>query len=77
MARIAAIPFESALRMATHTPARFLGLESEIGAISAGAFADLVAFDARMNVARVWFRGQPVIPRRFGEVRSFGAENAT
>ena len=67
MTRLSGAPLESALRMATRTPARFLALDDEIGTLAPGAFADLVAFDANHDVARVWLRGRPIAARRFDE----------
>ena len=67
MARLSGASVESALRMATRTPARFLGLDDEIGILAPGAFADLVAFDANHDVARIWLRGRPTASRRFDE----------
>jgi N-acetylglucosamine-6-phosphate deacetylase len=49
-----------ALRMATLTPARFLGLETVIGRIASGFQADFVAIDERLSVRQVWQRGAAV-----------------
>lgn len=46
-----------ALFMASTTPAWFLGLEAERGAIAPGLRADLVALDAGLSVAGVWVGG--------------------
>lgn len=46
-----------ALRMATATPARFLGLEKELGRIAPGFRADLVAFDPGLAITRMWLAG--------------------
>jgi N-acetylglucosamine-6-phosphate deacetylase len=43
--------------MASLTPARFLGLEGELGRIAAGWRADLVALDERINIHRTWIAG--------------------
>ncbi|MEM9380329.1 MAG: N-acetylglucosamine-6-phosphate deacetylase [Planctomycetota bacterium] len=48
--RYAGIPLADALRMASSTPARFLGLDREIGGIAPGMRADLVALDDRLEV---------------------------
>ena len=48
-----------ALRMASRTPATFLGLESELGAIAPGYRADLVAFSSKFEVIETWVAGQP------------------
>ena len=49
--RYAGIPLGDALRMASAVPARFLGLEDEIGAIAPGLRADFVALDDKLEVA--------------------------
>ena len=48
-----------ALTMASSTPATFLGLESQLGAIAPGYRADLVAFSSRFEVIETWVAGQP------------------
>ena len=48
-----------ALTMASRTPASFLGLEAELGAIAPGYRADLVAFDSKFDVVETWVAGQP------------------
>ena len=47
-----------ALAMASRTPAAFLGLEHERGAIATGYRADLVAFNSRFEVAETWVGGR-------------------
>lgn len=47
------------LIMASRTPATFLGLEAELGAIAPGYRADLVAFDSKFEVIETWIAGQP------------------
>lgn len=47
-----------ALRMATSTPAEFLGIIHDRGRIAIGARADLVLLDSGLNVQRVWTHGQ-------------------
>jgi N-acetylglucosamine-6-phosphate deacetylase len=44
--------------MASRTPARFLGLDSELGLIAPGYRADLVAFNARFEVVETWISGK-------------------
>lgn len=51
------IPLELALHAATATPARFLGLEGELGILSAGARADMVAFDESLTALATWRDG--------------------
>jgi len=48
-----------ALRMASATPAHFLGLDAERGRISAGCLADMVAIDDAFAVTGVWLGGEP------------------
>jgi N-acetylglucosamine-6-phosphate deacetylase len=45
--------------MASRTPATFLGLEAELGAIAPGYRADLVAFDSKFEVIETWVGGRP------------------
>ena len=55
--RLAQLPLEDALRAASLTPARFLGLDHERGALTAGARADLVALDQELMVVATWVDG--------------------
>jgi N-acetylglucosamine-6-phosphate deacetylase len=55
--RLAQIPLEDALRAASLTPARFLGLSHERGALRAGARADLVALNEDLTVIATWIDG--------------------
>ena len=48
-----------ALRMASRTPATFLGLECQLGAIAPGYRADLIAFSSKFEVIETWVAGQP------------------
>jgi N-acetylglucosamine-6-phosphate deacetylase len=48
----------SASRMASATPAEFLGLGHAHGQIAAGFRADLVHLDDRLNVRNVWIAGK-------------------
>lgn len=48
---------EDALRAATLSPARFLGLENERGALVANARADLVALSRDLDVVACWVAG--------------------
>jgi N-acetylglucosamine-6-phosphate deacetylase len=51
------IPLADALVMASHTPAAFLGLSSELGRIAPGYRADLVAFTPQFDVVGTWIGG--------------------
>jgi N-acetylglucosamine-6-phosphate deacetylase len=55
--KLAGLPLEQALRSASLTPARFLGLDEERGALIAGARADLVALDGDLTVVATWLDG--------------------
>jgi N-acetylglucosamine-6-phosphate deacetylase len=55
--RLAGIPLEDALRSASLTPARFLGLERERGVLVPGARADLVALTEDLAVLATWLDG--------------------
>ena len=43
--------------MASHTPARLLGMETQRGTIAAGYVADLVHLDDAMEAQKVWIAG--------------------
>ena len=55
--KLAGLPLEQALRAASLTPARFLGLEKERGVLVPGARADLVALDGDLTVVATWLDG--------------------
>jgi N-acetylglucosamine-6-phosphate deacetylase len=55
--RLAHIPLEDALRAASLTPARFLGLDNERGVLVPGARADLVALTSDLTVIATWMDG--------------------
>src|SRR6516164_5647388 len=54
---LAHIPLDHALRAASLTPARFLGLDNERGILIPGARADLVALTQELNVIATWVDG--------------------
>jgi N-acetylglucosamine-6-phosphate deacetylase len=54
---LAQLPLEDALRAASLTPACFLGLDHERGALVPGARADLVALTPELSVAATWLDG--------------------
>ena len=56
--RLAQIPLEAALRAASLTPARFLGLDNERGALIPGTRADFVALTQDLNVIETWVDGK-------------------
>jgi N-acetylglucosamine-6-phosphate deacetylase len=55
---LAHIPLEDALRAASLTPARFLGLDNERGRLMPGARADLVALSPELTVIATWMDGR-------------------
>ena len=55
--KLAQIPLDDALRAASLTPARFLGLDNERGALIPGARADLVALTQDLKVIGTWRDG--------------------
>jgi len=55
------VPLTEAVRMATLTPARILGIECEVGSLEVGKRADLVVLDGELNVKRVYVDGEQVV----------------
>jgi N-acetylglucosamine-6-phosphate deacetylase len=51
------VDFATAVRMASESPARAIGLRSLRGIIGAGAHADLVLMDADKQVVETWING--------------------
>jgi N-acetylglucosamine-6-phosphate deacetylase len=56
--RLLGIDFATAVRMASQSPARALGVEKERGAIRTGLAADLVLVDAERQVVETWIAGE-------------------
>ena len=52
----------AAVRMATSTPAHFLGIAAESGTIEPGLSADLVAMTDDLKVTQTWVKGEPNEP---------------
>jgi N-acetylglucosamine-6-phosphate deacetylase len=52
------MPLASAVRMASRTPASFLGLQQQTGQIGVGLRADLVAISDDFTVTRTWIGGR-------------------
>ncbi|MDD4083537.1 MAG: amidohydrolase family protein, partial [Sphaerochaetaceae bacterium] len=59
--KIAEIDLVDAIKMATLTPARIIGLDSEIGSIARGKRANLVLFNANIDIVHVFLRGRLVL----------------
>jgi N-acetylglucosamine-6-phosphate deacetylase len=55
--RLCGVPLETALRAASLTPARFLGLDNERGTLAVGACADFVALTPDLTVVTTWVNG--------------------
>ena len=58
----AGVSMVDAVTMATTTPARVLGLDGQVGALSVGLQADLVVLDGELRVLRVMRAGRWVAP---------------
>jgi N-acetylglucosamine-6-phosphate deacetylase len=52
------ISLDDALRAASLVPARFLGIESHRGTLTAGAQADIVAITTNLDVLTTWIAGK-------------------
>jgi N-acetylglucosamine-6-phosphate deacetylase len=67
--KLAHLPLDDALRAASLTPAQFLGLEHERGALFPGARADLVALTADVRVVATWLGGASSDPSISSDVQ--------
>jgi N-acetylglucosamine-6-phosphate deacetylase len=61
MHKSAGVPLPEAVRMASLTPARILGIDRDVGSLEVGKRADLVVLDADLNVKQVYIGGQRVV----------------
>ena len=61
MHRSAGVPLPETIRMASLTPARILGIDSDVGSIEVGKRADFVMMDADLNVRQVWIGGEKIV----------------
>jgi N-acetylglucosamine-6-phosphate deacetylase len=57
MIQLAEVPLIEAVRMASETPARILGIDTKKGTIALGKDADLVIFDQEINVRTTIING--------------------
>jgi N-acetylglucosamine-6-phosphate deacetylase len=55
------VPVSAAVRMASLTPARVLGLDREIGSLEQGKLANLAVFDQDFNVVATILRGRELV----------------
>lgn len=56
------VGLRAAIKMATHTPARCIGLSNRIGAIRPGLLADLAVLDRNLNIAYTIIAGRRFTP---------------
>ena len=54
----AGIPLGDAIRMASETPARIMGVSDRKGSLQKGKDADVLILDKKMNVRAVWQQGE-------------------
>ena len=59
--KLTGAPLHEVIRMASLTPARVLGLDSEIGSLEPGKRADFVILDEQLNVEQVYVGGVRVV----------------
>ena len=62
MVRVAGVSLPSAVKMASLTPARMLGMDGEVGSIRRGKKANLLIFDEGIRILRIFKGGKPVKP---------------
>ena len=60
MVQKANIPLEDAIRMASETPAKVMGISDRKGTLEKGKDADIVILDDSLNIHGVWSMGQIV-----------------
>ena len=60
MVQKANIPLADAVRMASETPARLMGVSDRTGTLQRGKDADIIIMDRSLNVRAVWSMGQLV-----------------
>ena len=60
MAQNAGVPLADAVRMASETPARLMGVDDRKGSLQRGKDADLMVLDKDLNVRAVWAMGKLV-----------------
>ena len=57
MKRLTTAPLEDAVRMASLTPAELAGIADDAGSLEVGKRADVIIFDRRLTVRRVFVHG--------------------
>ncbi|WGF89580.1 N-acetylglucosamine-6-phosphate deacetylase [Marinivivus vitaminiproducens] len=63
LVRTIGLPIEEALRMSALYPARYLGIEATRGALTPGAWADIVWLSDGLDVEAVWIEGRLRVDR--------------
>ncbi|HAT8489619.1 TPA: N-acetylglucosamine-6-phosphate deacetylase [Vibrio vulnificus] len=54
------LPFEQAWLMASHTPAKSLGIQHQLGTLEVGKRASMVALDSDFSIDKTWVNGRLV-----------------
>ena len=57
----AGVPFDDAIRMASETPEKLIGVDDRKGTLQKGKDADILIFDRNLNLRAVWSMGVQVI----------------
>lgn len=65
MVEKAKLPLKDAIRMASETPARLMGVYDRVGSLQKGKDADVLIIDRKLNVRQVWCKGQVVVDAAF------------
>lgn len=65
MVEKAKLPLEDAIRMASETPARLMGVYDRVGSLRKGKDADVLILDRKLNVRQVWCKGRVVVDAAF------------
>lgn len=60
MVQLAEIPLEDAVRMASETPARIMGIYDRKGSLDKGKDADIIIMDENLELKGVWSMGRKV-----------------
>ena len=63
MVQKAEIPLADAVRMASETPARIMGVSDRKGSLQKDKDADILVMDEELNVRAVWAMGKLVVDK--------------
>jgi N-acetylglucosamine-6-phosphate deacetylase len=63
MVRLADVPLQQAVEMASYTPARILGIDRQKGSLAVGKDADILLFDENIDIALTMVQGKVVFQR--------------